>query len=85
MLDQKTRKLQIIEEVLHLENDQDLAQLESVLNALRITLADDEFPLMPRRNAAEIKARYEQSLRELDAGEGVDHELVVAMFTQRPA
>ena len=85
MPDQQTRKLNIIEEVLHLESDEGLAQLEQLLAALRITPAEDEFPLMPHRSAAEIKARYEQSLRELEAGEGLDHEQVVAMFTQRPA
>ena len=67
MNDLQTRKLHIIEEVLHLESDEGLAQLEELLVSLRITTADDEFPLMPRRTAAEIKVRYEQSLRELAA------------------
>ena len=85
MLDQKTRKLKIIEEVLHLENDQDLEQLETVLNALKIILSDDEIPAMPTQNPAQITADFEQALLEARSGDVYTHEQVVAMAQQRRA
>ena len=85
MLDQKTRKLKIIEEVLHLESDQGLEQLESVLDALKITLTDEGIPAMPTQTPAQINADFEQALLEARDGDVYTHEQVVAMAQRRRA
>jgi hypothetical protein len=82
MLDQKSRKLNIIEEVLHLQSDEQLAQLEELLVSLRITTADEEIPAMPAQSQADIKADFEQALREISSGDSYSHEEIVAMAQQ---
>lgn len=84
-MDLQTQKLQLIEEVLHLESSEQVEQLTSFLVELKHQpeMNFDDIPPMPFRSAEEIKARFEQSLRESDNGEGIPHEQVVALM-QRP-
>lgn len=87
-MDLQTQKLSLIEEVLHLESSEQLHQLSDFLRMLKEQPADlglaelDDLPVMPARSAEEIRARYEQSLRELKEGQGYSHEEVVALTQQ---
>ena len=84
-MDLQTQKLHLIEEVLHLESSDLVAQVVDFLASLKhqALASSDDTPLMPRRSAEELKARYEQSLRESANGEGIPHEQVVAHFAQQ--
>ncbi len=84
-MDLQTQKLNLIEEVLHLENSELLAKVAAYLRQL--TQPDknplDDLPPMPTRSADELQVRYEQSLRELDSGAGIPHEQVKALMQAR--
>ncbi len=79
LMDLQTQKLNLIEEVLHIENSALLSQLSHFVELLKHQLPEDDLPVMPFRSAEEIKARYEQSLRELESGATYSQEEVVAM------
>ena len=82
-MDLQTQRLAIIEKVLHLESS-DLTAVIHLLNSLDVPgTGDEDLPLMPSRGKSEMKVRLEQSLKELDDKEGIPHEQVVAMMTQR--
>ena len=84
-MDLQTQKLNLIEEVLHLENSELLEKVATYLRQLTQPDSNllDNLPPMPTRNTEELKARYEQSLRELDNGEGIPHEQVKALMQAR--
>ena len=88
-MDLQTQKLHLIEEVLHVENSELLEKLAAYLHQLIQPdhhLPDellDNLPPMPTRNADELQARLEQSLREFDNGQGIPHEQVKAMMRAR--
>ena len=82
-MDIQTKKLNIIEEVLRLESGELIEKLARYLKKLKPTPAStDDLPLMPIRGAEEMKARYEQSLRELDNNEGISQEQVEELMRQ---
>lgn len=82
-MDTKTRKLEIIERVIHLDDETDLSMIEQVLEMLETAIpGEDDIPPMPPRSAAEIKARYAQSLREVGESQGHSQEEIVALTQQ---
>jgi len=82
-MDLQTQKLNLIEEVLHLESSELVQQLVSFLQLLKHPpVNDDDIPVMPGRSAAEVQASLEQALREVDQGEVVSHAEVVALAQQ---
>jgi len=84
-MDLQTQKLHLIEEVLHLDNSEQVAQLTNFLAVLKQedALDLDDMPPMPPRSAEELCARLEQSLRESREGKGIPHEEVRAMMMKR--
>lgn len=84
-MDLQTQKLHLIEEVLHLDNSEQVAQLTNFLAVLKQedALDLDDMPPMPPRSAEELRARLEQSLRESREGKGIPHEEVRAMMMKR--
>lgn len=84
-MDLQTQKLHLIEEVLHLDNSEQVAQLTNFLAVLKQedALDLDDVPPMPTRSAEELRARLEQSLRESREGKGIPHEEVRAMMLKR--
>ena len=82
-MDLQTQKLNIIEEVLHLNSSELLEQVESFVKALKSQAADaDEIPPMPMRSEAEIRAGLEQAFRDVENGNVLTHEEVVALTRQ---
>ena len=84
-MDLQTQKLHLIEEVLHLDNSEQVAQLTNFLAVLKQEdFRDlDDIPSMPPRSAEELRVRLEQSLRESREGKGIPHEEARAMMLRR--
>lgn len=77
----KERKLEIIERVLHLSSEEELDVVEYALGTLAAHVADDDYtPILPQRSAEELRARFDQALRESEEGQGIPHERVKAML-----
>jgi len=77
----KERKLEIIERVLHLSLDEELDVVEYALETLATHSAPDDYtPIMPTRSAEELRARFNQAMRESEEGKGIPHERVKAML-----
>ena len=65
----QTRKLEIIERVLHLEDDESLSAVEKVLEMRQTAiLGEDEVPMMPARTSQEIAALLTQARADVQAG-----------------
>nr|GFD50359.1 hypothetical protein [Tanacetum cinerariifolium] len=75
----KERKLEIIERVLHLSLEEELDVVEYALETLAAHSAPDDYtPIMPERSAEELRARFNQAMRESDEAKGIPHERVKA-------
>ena len=65
----QTRKLEIIERVLHLEDDALLAAVEEALEMRPVAIpGEDEIPAMPARTSQEIADRLTQARVDVRAG-----------------
>lgn len=82
-MNKQARKLEIIERVLHLESDEALATVEQVLEMLEISIpGEGEIPIMPLRSKQEIAARLEQARADVQTGQTLTHEELVARTQQ---
>jgi hypothetical protein len=84
----QTSKEQLLAEVQELQSDEIVEQLRSYLQELkqREEMAPhwfDDIPPMPPRSAEQVRADFEQSLRESREGKGIPHAEVVEMFRRR--
>ena len=77
----ETRKIALIQRITTLEKDE-VAMVEQLLEILE-EAQFASFPPMSPRTLEEIKTDYEQSIKELEDGQGIPHEVVVAYFKQR--
>ncbi len=83
MMNAQTRKLEIIERVLHLESEEALALVEQALEMAEASIpGEDEIPAMPTRSKQEIAARLEQARADVQAGRTLTHEELVARTQQ---
>ena len=80
----QTRKLRLIEKVLPVQSSELLEKVAAYLHQLTQPASHspdellDDLPPMPARSADELKARLEQSQREMANGQGISHEQVKA-------
>lgn len=79
----QTRKLEIIERVLHLEGEESLALVEQALEMLQTNIpGEEDIPIMPTRSKEEIARRLTQSLADMQAGHGITSEEMRARAQQ---
>ena len=84
MMNTQTRKLEIIEQVLHLDSDEALAVVEQALKMLQASIPDeDDIPAMPPRSKQEIADRLAQALADVRAGRTFTTEEVLARIQQQ--
>lgn len=80
-MDLQTQKLHLIEEVLHLDTSEQVAQLTDFLVMLKReeALDLDDIPPMPPRSAEEIENDLQEALRDVHEGRVYSHEEVIAL------
>lgn len=86
MITTQTRKLDIIERIINLNNEEALAVLEEVLAAFGLALPGEEaIPPMPPRSKAEITARLAEARAQAKAGQTFTSNEVLARVQQQRA
>lgn len=82
-MDTKTRRLDIIERVLHLDDDTGLSMIEQVLEMLETAIpGEDDIPPMPPRSAAELAADLEEARADIKAGRTFTQAEVLTLTQQ---
>ncbi|WP_035562737.1 hypothetical protein [Hymenobacter sp. IS2118] len=84
MMNTQTRKLEIIEQVLHLESEEALAIIEQALEMLQTSIpSEDDIPAMPLRSKQEITDRLAQAEDDVRAGRTFTTQEVLARIEQQ--
>jgi len=79
----QARKLEIIEQVLHLDSDEALALLEQALKTLAGSIpGEEDIPAMPPRGPEELAARLDQARADIKAGRTFSSEEMIARAQQ---
>ena len=83
MVDIHTRKLELIERLLHLQHDEAISRVEEVMAEVERPIAGEaDVPAMPTRSQEELAAGLENARADVRAGRTLTHEEMMARAQQ---